>query len=85
MKPYLSDHVSGVTAYLFVSDGIILKFRSKNEYYLYNRERPGADQVEIMRQLALNGSRLSTYVNQNVRERYFKRSLDIEELIRLAD
>ncbi|MBS1502439.1 MAG: hypothetical protein JST32_10285 [Bacteroidetes bacterium] len=84
MTPYLSDHVSGVTAYLFAGDSIILKFRSKDEFYLYTDKRPGAEHVKTMKELAKKGSELSTYINQNVREHYFKRSLAIEELIGLA-
>ncbi|HVS91774.1 MAG TPA: hypothetical protein VHE59_07065 [Mucilaginibacter sp.] len=84
MTPYLSDHVTGVAAYLFAGDSIILKFRSRDEFYLYTDKMPGAEHVKTMKKLAKKGSGLTTYINQNVRERYFKRSLDIKELIELA-
>lgn len=84
MERYISDHVTGVVAYLFAGSSIILKFRSKDEFYLYTDKMPGAEHVKTMKKLAKKGSGLSTYINQNVRERYFKRSLDIQELIDLA-
>ena len=74
------NHDSGVIAYLFVKNGIILKFKSKEEYYLYNYKKPGAPHLENMKRLAMAGSGLSTYVNQNVREDYYKKSKDLTDL-----
>ena len=75
------DHDSGVIAYLFVKNGIILKFKSKEESYLYNYKKPGAEHLANMKKLAIDGSGLSTYVNQHVKENYFKKSKDLYSLV----
>ena len=75
-------HDSGVIAYLFVKNGIILKFKSKAEYYLYNYKKPGSEHLENMKKLAIQGSDLSTYVNQWVRDNYYKKSDDVNGLTR---
>ena len=60
---------SGVTAYEFLEDGIVLQFGGE-EFYLYDYLKPGKDHVENMKVLAEKGVGLTTYVNQNVRENY---------------
>ena len=75
------DHDTGVTGYLFVKNGIILKFKSKEEFYLYNYRKPGSEHLANMKKLAMAGSGLSTYVNQHVRENYYKKSKNLSDLI----
>jgi hypothetical protein len=84
MKPYLSDHVTGVVAYLFVKNSIILKFKSREEYYLYTPETTGANHIKNMKERAEKGSDLSGYISKNVKYRYHKRSPYLQKLIDLA-
>ena len=60
---------SGVTAYKFLSNGIVLQF-NHNEIYLYDNSKPGRLHVKQMKVLAIKGKGLTTYVNQNVRDNY---------------
>ncbi|MEJ7680018.1 MAG: hypothetical protein WKG06_19600 [Segetibacter sp.] len=53
-------------------NGIILEFKD-GRTYLYNYRKPGKRDVENMKILVLSGSGLTTYVNQHVRDNYYKR------------
>lgn len=69
MKTYKGWESGGVTAYEILEDGIILKFKDGRSY-LYNYENPGKIHVEEMKRLAVKGSGLTTYINQEVRDNY---------------
>jgi hypothetical protein len=84
MKPYLSDHDSGVVAYLFVKNSIILKYINEEMLYLYTPQTTGARHISIMKEKAEKGSGLSGYVSKNVKKNFRKHSLNLEELINLA-
>ena len=63
------NHHSGVRAYELLTDGIKLQFQDYSTY-LYDYQKPGKYHVEQMKRLAREGSGLTTYVNQHVRENY---------------
>ncbi len=70
MPPYPSrSRNPGVIAFNLGENSIELEFRDGSRY-LYNAARPGPESVATMRQLALAGAGLTTFVNQNVRDRY---------------
>jgi hypothetical protein len=69
MEKYKGLENGGVSAYQISDDAIILKFKD-GRIYSYNYVKPGKEQVEEMKKLAINGSGLTTYVNQNVRSNY---------------
>ncbi len=70
MQPYQSrSRNSGVVAFDLGEDSIELEFRDGSRYR-YDAHRPGLEQVARMQQLALGGRGLTTFVNQNVRDRY---------------
>ncbi len=69
MEKYKGLENGGVIAYETFEDGIILKFKDGRSY-LYDYEKPGKKHVEEMKRLAVEGSGLTTYINQEVRENY---------------
>lgn len=69
---------SGASGYEFTEDGILVEFNHK-DVYLYDYTKPGKEHVEKMRQLALNGQGLTTYINQYIRGNY-RRKIDQSEL-----
>lgn len=69
MKNYNGSENAGVSDFEFTENGIILKFKD-GRIYLYSYKRPGREHVEKMKTLALNGSGLTTYVNQHIRNNY---------------
>lgn len=75
MKPYknLEGH-SGVIAYAIGEDFIAVKF-TEGHVYLYNYEKPGRSAVEKMKQLALAGRGLSTYISREVREKFASKTM----------
>ena len=60
---------SGVFAYECGTDFIWVQF-SKGGRYLYNYASTGSDKVEHMKQLAVNGQGLNTFINQHVGQAY---------------
>ena len=69
-QPYQPGNAStGVLAFELVPGGIIVEFRNHGRY-LYTTTRPGPDHVAEMIRLALAGRGLSTYVSQQVQDRY---------------
>ena len=71
MKKYINaSGNSGVLAYEIGSDWIKLKFTSGGEVYTYSHNKAGRHHVERMKILALRGSGLATYINQNVKDLY---------------
>jgi hypothetical protein len=68
--PYgASDRNSGVVAYRTGPDFIVLKYRDGG-IYVYNYNRPGREHVDRMKELAIAGKGLTTYINQHVRDSY---------------
>lgn len=69
---------SGVVAFRLYDDAIAVQFRN-GDIYLYDEFRPGELDVQQMQQAARVGSGLSTYISQNVRER-FARKLTLQQV-----
>ena len=73
MQRYKDPHgTSGVTAYQAGPDYIDGQFRN-GPRYRYTYQIPGIQHVEAMKQLASEGQKLATYINQHVREHYAAR------------
>ncbi len=68
MKRY-GNARSGIVAYELHDDAIHVKFRS-GEIYVYDVRRPGPEHVAAMKQLAVAGEGLATYISQHVRDAY---------------
>ncbi len=60
---------SGVTAYESGADYIALQFHD-DSVYIYDHKRPGKKHVDKMKQLAVSGQGLTTYLNKYVRDNY---------------
>ncbi len=56
-------------AFAILPEGLLVRFRS-GEGYLYDRDQPGARHLARMTRLARQGRGLSTYISQNVQNRY---------------
>lgn len=70
MKEYKSIYGnSGISAYKYTKDGITIRF-TDGSIYLYTYESTGLKSIEIMRELAKKGVGLTTYINQQVRDKY---------------
>ncbi len=69
MKKYKGSGNAGVSAYNIIDEGIILKFKDGSAY-LYDYIKPGKEDVENMKILAIAGKGLTTYVNKHVRDNY---------------
>ncbi len=63
---------SGVTAYELGSDSITIEF-TDGAVYQYTYQSAGKRNVEKMKKLAVAGKGLSSFVAQQVKERYEKR------------
>jgi hypothetical protein len=63
---------SGVTAYEIGEDSIKVEFEDQS-LYLYTHDATGVANVEKMKQLALSGQGLSTFISQRVKNRYASR------------
>ncbi|MGN6640906.1 MAG: hypothetical protein ACTHJ8_18495 [Mucilaginibacter sp.] len=73
MKKYSNgDHDTGVVAYCYDKNSIILLFK-KGWYYLYDNKKPGIKHVRNMITRAVQGKELTTYINQNVGDNYRER------------
>lgn len=75
MQSYPGSDKVGVDGYEFNDDGIILRFKD-GRTYLYSYTKPGKVHVDNMKNLALSGSGLTSYVNKYVRDNYDVRLLD---------
>ena len=60
---------SGVTAYENGPSSIIVQFKD-NSKYLYNYTKPGSQHTENMKNLAVAGRGLNTYINTHVKYDY---------------
>jgi hypothetical protein len=73
MRPYKNlSGDSGVIAYEFLVDGIEVQFID-GTIYLYTVECAGYENIEKMKQLALAGRGLSTFISTTVRHRYTRK------------
>lgn len=63
---------SGVISYEIGDDYIIVQFR-EGATYLYNYESAGAETVEQMKQHAISGEGLNSFINTGVGEQYAER------------
>jgi hypothetical protein len=60
---------SGIAAYELGDDSIKVEFRD-GHIYLYTYQSPGREDIERMKELAITGRGLNTYISQHVRRRY---------------
>ena len=60
---------SGVVSYKTGPDHIAVEFKS-GDMYLYTYKKPGKVAVEEMKKLAASGRGLSTFISQQVHDRY---------------
>jgi hypothetical protein len=73
MEPYANlGGDSGVVAYEIGSDSITVQF-SDGGVYLYNYQRTGRGNVEHMKQIAVAGIGLSSFINAHVRKAYARK------------
>jgi hypothetical protein len=64
--------ISGVRAFIAGDEYIIVRF-TDGSIYLYDDEKPGSRHVKRMKDLALTGRGLTTYINQRVRGNFARR------------
>ena len=60
---------SGVVAFEIAEEFIDVKFAA-GEIYRYSSRRPGARDLQHMKELALRGEGLSTFISRHIRTRY---------------
>lgn len=73
MTPYRNfGGNSGVRAYEIGPEFIRVQF-ADGSIYLYTYEKPGSQNVEHMKQLAVNGRGLNSFINTTVRSNYARR------------
>lgn len=56
---------SGVSSYEIDSSSIKVKFKTTSKVYVYSYVRPGQHHVEKMKELAVAGHGLQTYINKH--------------------
>lgn len=70
---YLNNYGnSGVVGYEKGEDSITVEFED-GSIYLYNDESAGSEAIRMMKQLAVRGDGLNTYINLHVKERFASR------------
>ena len=69
LKPYEGSEVTGVNAFDIGENYIIVEFKD-GRIYLYNQLYPGKEHLEKMKNKAVKGDKLGTYINQNVRDNF---------------
>ena len=68
LVPY-GNGSTGVTALAIRDDFMIVRFKnSPRDTYVYDREKPGSEQLERMKWIARKGSGLTTYISRNVHD-----------------
>ena len=68
LEPY-GHGGTGVTAVAVREDFVIVRFKhSLRDTYVYDREKPGAEQLERMKWIVRKGSGLTTYINKHVHD-----------------
>jgi hypothetical protein len=66
MEPYKNlGHNSGVTHYEINDSSIKVKFKGNIQVYVYTSTKPGQQHVAKMKELALAGRGLQTYINKH--------------------
>ncbi len=60
---------SGVAAYEIATDSITVEFKD-GHVYLYTYQSAGSENIERMKELAIAGRGLNTYISRHVRKRY---------------
>ena len=60
---------SGIIAYEIEDDGIKVQF-SDRSIYLYTDQSAGNNNIEHMKQLAISGHGLNSFINRRVKTRY---------------
>lgn len=63
-RPYTGSAQSGVMAYQIGDDFIRIQFRNQR-VYTYSSKRISPDKIEHMKQLAVAGHGLNSFINQN--------------------
>ena len=63
---------SGIVAYELGSDSITVKF-SDGSVYLYTNQSAGSANIERMKQLAVSGEGLNSFINRRVRKGYARK------------
>ena len=61
---------SGIDEYHISDTAIKIKFINSPVLYIYSYRRPGQQYVDKMKQLAISGSGLATYISQNIKKNY---------------
>lgn len=70
MEPYKNlGGNSGISAFENGVDYIKVQFTDR-KVYLYNNRRPGIKHVDQMKELAIKGKGLNSYINKYVRKNY---------------
>lgn len=64
-----SSGISGVSAFEIQEENILVEF-NRDRIYRYTYSSAGKEHVEKMKKLAREGKGLSTYISQNVKEKY---------------
>jgi hypothetical protein len=73
MNPYANlSGDSAVRGYELADTWIIVEFKSGLRY-LYDYSKPGASDVEKMKERALAGKGLATFISKRVKERYARK------------
>lgn len=79
MKTYKNKHGnSGVRAYCFEDDYILIEF--KGAYYLYSYEDTEYEEVNVMREKAEKGEGLSEHISKYIRGQYEHKFTSLEEM-----
>ncbi len=60
---------SGVIGFEISADSIIVEFQDRSAY-LYNYSKPGQAAVEYMKELAIEGRGLNSYISTHVKKNY---------------
>lgn len=61
---------SGVATYEIGTDYIRVQFSGTSRTYTYSYRKAGSTHVENMKQLAISGSGLNSYINRNTKHLY---------------
>ena len=66
MEPYKNlGSNSGVTHYELNDSAIKVKFKGNNQIYVYTHIKPGQQHVSKMKEFAIAGRGLQTYINKH--------------------
>lgn len=63
---------SNINAYEIEDDSITVKFNN-GALYLYNNFIPGRSYVDMMKQLAINGSGLNALISSVIKKNYYQK------------